>query len=83
MPAYMPMLTRMHRSPVCSVGTCTPDMSTPSSSCMLCLGWGPMPSGWLKLTSIPREPLPYRMAGSQTAERESDMDLLLLQERSC
>lgn len=27
---------------------------------MLRIGWGPMPSGWLRLTSIPREPLPYR-----------------------
>jgi hypothetical protein len=51
--------TPLHNGLVC---TCMPDMSTPSSSCMLRIGWEPMPSGWFKPTSMPRDPLPCRVA---------------------
>lgn len=66
-PKHVVVQTSLQAATSCAQGfgeasrsTCTPDMSTPSSSRRLCSGWEPMPSGWLRLTSTPREPLPYR-----------------------
>lgn len=53
------------------VRTCMPDMSTPSSSCMLRIGWEPMPSGWCRPTSMPKEPLPCRVTDERQGQERT------------